>query len=139
MCLFVRTITSERLNVGRSKLAVRYVVRKFRPSSKVKVKGQCHQGRKKKICRVIPIDNAYGVRRSYPVRSKQQQTIPLRGHPRVTGYAGGKISACCLVHSFSHSFIYSLANVNSRSRSLYAIARPSVVCLSVVCLSSVCL
>ena len=27
----------------------------------------------------------------------------------------------------------SLANVNSRSRSLYAIARPSVVCLSVVC------
>jgi len=27
-----------------------------------------------------------------------------------------------------------LANVNSRSRSLYAIARPSVVCLSVVCL-----
>jgi len=28
-----------------------------------------------------------------------------------------------------------LANVNSRSRSLYAIARPSVVCLSVVCLS----
>ena len=31
-----------------------------------------------------------------------------------------------------------LANVNSRSRSLYAIARPSV-CLSSVCLSSVCL
>jgi len=26
-----------------------------------------------------------------------------------------------------------LANVNSRSRSLYVIARPSVVCLSVVC------
>ena len=33
-----------------------------------------------------------------------------------------------------------LANVNSRSRSLYAIARPSVVSLSSVCrLSSVCL
>ena len=31
-----------------------------------------------------------------------------------------------------------LANVNSRSRSLYAIARPSVVCLSSICLSSVC-
>ena len=30
-----------------------------------------------------------------------------------------------------------LANVNSRSRSLYAIARPSVVCLSSVCLSVV--
>ena len=39
---------------------------------------------------------------------------------------------------------YFLANVNSRSRSLFAIVRPSVcrlsvVCLSVVCLSSVCL
>jgi len=32
-----------------------------------------------------------------------------------------------------------LANVNSRSRSLYAVARPSVVCPSVVCLSVVCL
>jgi len=30
-----------------------------------------------------------------------------------------------------------LANVNSRSRSLYAVSRPSVVCLSSVCLSSV--
>jgi len=33
--------------------------------------------------------------------------------------------------------LHSLANVNSRSRSLYAIARPSVVCLS-VCRLSVC-
>jgi len=32
-----------------------------------------------------------------------------------------------------------LANVNSHSRSLYAIARPFVVCLSVCSLSSVCL
>jgi len=40
------------------------------------------------------------------------------------------------------SLIWFLANVNSRSRSLYAIARPSVclsVCLSVCRLSSVCL
>ena len=41
------------------------------------------------------------------------------------------------------SFVVFLANVNSRSRSLYAVARPSVcrlssVCLSVVCLSVVC-
>jgi len=28
-------------------------------------------------------------------------------------------------------------NVNSRSRSLYAVARPSLLCLSSVCLSSV--
>ena len=37
-----------------------------------------------------------------------------------------------LLHAF-------LANVNSRSRSLYAIARPSVCLSSVVCLSVVCL
>jgi len=33
------------------------------------------------------------------------------------------------------NFISFLANVNSRSRSLYAVARPSVVCLS-VCVSA---
>jgi len=54
----VRTITSERLNIGRSNLALRYAVQKSRPSSKVKVKGQGHQGQKTKNCWVIPIDNA---------------------------------------------------------------------------------
>ena len=54
-------------------------------------------------------------------------------------------SAClcnCLSASISQTcpnFTKFLANVNSRSRSLYAIARPSVVCLSSVCLSVVCL
>jgi len=44
---FVRTITCEGLNVGRSNLAVRYIVQKSRPSSKVKVKcRQGHQGQK---------------------------------------------------------------------------------------------
>ena len=48
------------------------------------------------------------------------------------------IGVACLISSyFSSDFILLvfLANVNSRSRSLYAISRPSVVCLSVVCLS----
>jgi len=40
VCLFVRTINSERLNIGRSNLAVRYTVQKSRPNSKVMVKGQ---------------------------------------------------------------------------------------------------
>jgi len=44
--IFVRTITSERLKVGRLNLAVRHAVQKSRPSSKVKVKGQGHQGQK---------------------------------------------------------------------------------------------
>jgi len=42
--LFVRTITSERLN-----LAVRCNVQKSRSSSNVKVKGQGHQGKRRKI------------------------------------------------------------------------------------------
>ena len=61
--MFVRTITSERLHVGRSNLAVRYVVQKFRPSSKVKVKGQSSSTKiEKLLIRVIPIDNAYRAR-----------------------------------------------------------------------------
>ena len=40
VCMFVRMITSERLNIGQSNLAIRYIVQKSRPSSKVKVKGQ---------------------------------------------------------------------------------------------------
>jgi len=43
VCLFVCTISSERLNIGWLKLAVRYVVQKFRPSLKVNVK--CHRPR----------------------------------------------------------------------------------------------
>jgi len=35
--------------------------------------------------------------------------------------------------NFRLSLLPFLANVNSRSRSLYAVTRPSVVCLSVVC------
>jgi len=50
VCVFVSmsvlTITPERLDVGRSNSAVRYTVQKSRPSSKVKVKGQGHQGQK---------------------------------------------------------------------------------------------
>ena len=40
VCLFVGTITSEGLNVGRSNLAIRYVVQKSCPSLKFRVKGQ---------------------------------------------------------------------------------------------------
>jgi len=46
----------------------------------------------------------------------------------------GPISLC--LDSFLAN-VNTFANVNSRSRSLYAIARPSVVCLSSVCLSYV--
>jgi len=41
----------------------------------------------------------------------------------------------CRTFNWETLFHILLANVNSCSRSLYAIARPSVVCLSVVCLS----
>jgi len=45
------------------------------------------------------------------------------------------IDGCTSSVVFARSPCAFLANVNSRSRSLYAIARPSVVCLSSVCLS----
>jgi len=44
--VFVRTITSGRLNVGRSNLAVRCIVQKSRSNSMVKVKDQGHRGQK---------------------------------------------------------------------------------------------
>jgi len=49
--MFVRAIISERLNIGRSNMAVRYTVQKSRPSSTVKVKGkgQGHKGQKRKL------------------------------------------------------------------------------------------
>ena len=43
----------------------------------------------------------------------------------------------CTIFLFILSYVF-LANVNSRSRSLFAVARPSVCLSSVVCLSVVC-
>ena len=46
------------------------------------------------------------------------------------------VNTVIISHYFSEMTLCFLANVNSRSRSLYSISRPSVVCcLSVVCLS----
>jgi len=47
VCLFVRMITSERLNVGWWNLGVRCIVQKSHPRSNVRVKGQGHRGQKK--------------------------------------------------------------------------------------------
>ena len=52
------------------------------------------------------------------------------------GWSRGSLASDALSPAAQYlAFVWFLANVNSRSRSLYAIARPSVVCLSVVCLS----
>jgi len=50
VCLFVRTITSERLNVGRWNLAVRCIVQNIARVrlSRSKVKGQGHRGQNKR-------------------------------------------------------------------------------------------
>jgi len=64
--MFVRMITSKRLNVGPSNLAVRYVVQKSHPSLKVKVKDQAHQGQKKtKNCWLTMRTRACAVARPY--------------------------------------------------------------------------
>ena len=84
VCLFVRTITYERLNIGRSNLAVRDTVQNLARvlRSKSKVKGQGHQGEKKqKIAESSPLtmhSKACAVARPYAARSMQQQTIQLR-------------------------------------------------------------
>jgi len=82
-------------------LAVSYIVQKSHVSSKVKVKCQGHQGQKKrKTAESSPLimhSRACAVDRPYAAKGRtQQQTIPLCNCPGVTGYAGGKISACCL-------------------------------------------
>ena len=61
VCLLVRTITAEGLNVGRSKLAVRYIAQKSRSLSRVKVKGQRSRlpGTKNEKLLSHPIDNAW--------------------------------------------------------------------------------
>jgi len=51
-----------------------------------------------------------------------------------TGYLDALVNTNCPLYCVL-CFLGFSADVNLRSRSLYAIARPSVVCLSVVCLS----
>ena len=74
------------------------------------------------IFRKLPVD------RQNNCRTKLVEEITLRGG----GFQGlNSVDHTCRCKK---TFLRFLANVNSRSRSLYAIARPSVVCLS-VCLS----
>jgi len=102
VCQFVCSITSERLNVGRSNLAVRYIVQKSRPTSNVKDQG--HKGQKTtKNSESSPLtmhSRVCAVARPY---AATDDTIACR--PGVTGYADGKfeISACCLVARESES------------------------------------
>jgi len=94
--MFVHAITSERLNVGRSNLAVRYIVQKSRPSSKVKVT----RDKKRKTIESSPLTmhtRACTVARPYAARSNRRyHCVP----PGVMGYAGGKISACFIVRHY---------------------------------------
>ena len=61
------------------------------------------------------------------------EKLPLDGCKRLHKKPSLWVCFIVLVCRVLHKFGKFLANVNSRSRSLYAIARPSVVCLSVVC------
>ena len=103
VCLFVRKIISEQLNIGRSDLAVMYVVQRSRPSSKVKVSGQRSRSpgtKKRKTAKLFPLTmhcRACAVAIDCTQHAATDDTIAC--HPGVTGYAGGKICACCLVRS----------------------------------------
>ena len=126
VCLFVRAIMSERLNIGRSNLAVRYIVQKYRPSSKVKVKGQ---GQRTRSPGTKKRKTAEGVRRmQHAARSNRRyHCVPSGG---VTGYAGGKISACCLVlmvvNPFSRCIIYKRAQWPAEAESEASNSRSAV-------------
>ena len=102
VCLFVNMITSEQLHVGWWNLAVRCTVQKSCPSSMVKVKGQRLRSpgtKKRKTAESSPLtmhNTACAVARQYAANSNRRyHCVPIG-----TGgddYAGGKISACCLV------------------------------------------
>jgi len=78
VCLFVRTIAVEWLNVGRSNLAVRCTVQKSRPRSTVKVKGQRSRSpgtEKEKNAESSPLtmhSRACAVARPYAARSNRR-------------------------------------------------------------------
>ena len=106
VCLFVRMITSERLNAGWWNLVVRYVVQKSCPSSNVKVIGWGNQGQKTWIALPTP-PGAYEWYVLGANSMQQQRTGPFHGLPGVLCscvvrqfYAGPKITACCLVLVF---------------------------------------
>ena len=104
VCLFlsvlVRMITSERLNLERSSLAVRYIVQKSRPSLKVNVKGQRSRSplrKKRKTAESSPFtmhSRACAEARPYE-QAATDDTIAWP--PGGDGLRRrGKISACCL-------------------------------------------
>ena len=98
VCLVVCPQDNFRTIKGRSNLAVRYVVQKSRPNSKVKVKGQGRQGQK--TAQPSPFtmhSRACAVARTYAASSNRRYHCVATGYPGVTSYPGGKISACCLV------------------------------------------
>jgi len=89
--VFVRKITSERLNVGQSNLVVRYSVQKSRPSSKVKVTRD-KKYNEKLLSRSSPLtlhSEACAVGGTQQASTDDTIAWPLG----VTGYAGGKINA----------------------------------------------
>jgi len=117
VCLFVNTITSERLNVGRWNLAVRALYKNLAwvrmSTSKVKVTGTKNE----KLLSHLPLKrrapySAYSSRRYHCVAAGGDRVTAVHAdgglRERSSGsgprgpcvrqfYAGGKISACCLV------------------------------------------
>jgi len=124
VCLFVRTITSERLNIGRWNLVVRCIVQKSRPSSNVKVKDQRSRSpgtkkakkmlsylhwqcivRRRVRCRPYAACTSrwvhcvatQGWQSAGSARSWRLACGFVQSGPWGHGYAGWKISTCCLV------------------------------------------
>jgi len=108
LSVFVRTITSERLNAGWRNLAVRCTVQKSRASSKAKVKCQGYQGQKwKKNCWVIPTDNVYySVRRRPYAVADDAIAWPPRGD-RLRRWENQRMlsSLTCIYHTVVYVYM----------------------------------
>ena len=103
--LFVNTITSELVNVGWWNLAIRYTVQKSPQSSNVKVNGQKSRSpgtKKTKKCGILFGSRPLG-------RGPRAAFFSAAVLGGAVHYAGGKISACCIVFLFF--FPYCIVNI----------------------------
>jgi len=103
VCLFVNIITSERLNIERWNLAVRCIVQKYRPSSNFGIIGPTPGSPHPKMWRFAEW-----------LRKKSTSSCIVRQF-----YAGGKISACCLISNLhNYNFILQADQYAYSSKSL---------------------
>jgi len=103
VCLFVCSFVCPHDNVRRSNLTVRYTVQKSLPSSKVKIKGQCHQGQKRKTAESSPLtmhSMACDVARPYAARSNRRYYCVPPGSDGLRRWENQRMLSSCTTVRF---------------------------------------